>query len=245
MLKKEYEKELSLIQIINYLWSRIFKIIIMGVIMALISMGLKYFMATASTCYVSQTTYNPTSNYIGQGKIYLGEDISTQKAETIRIYLMGKSVLQSVINELNLKLLSSELYSMISLNDSTNNIIMIAITGKDEEQIEEITNAFITIGNKMISEKFQLDDSMILESAYTNLVIVNQETVIQTFSISRLFKTLFQYALIGFLLGIILISFLYITNLLFGNKINNEKDIVGYLGIQVVGIIPIIKGTQN
>lgn len=221
-----YKKEIVIWNIILYLLSNVKKIIIVGILAALLFAGYKY-ISVKDTLENNQTSYN------GISRIYLGNDTDTKTAEAIRVYLTGNNVLQNVIGDLGLDLTYIALFDMIDLSKSTDSIIEISVIGTDKDKVQSITDALSTIGTKMLKSQFNMKEITILEPAYTKEVGISA------------FRYITLFIIIGFIIGGLLSSGIYLFKYLADPSLKDEKDIEDCLNVPVLGTIPIIKGTRK
>jgi len=232
-----YEREIVLWKIFFSLLSKVKQILLIGTAVGLLLAGIKYF--TIDTQNLKET------EYLGTARIYLGSDIDTSKAEAIRLYLSGNDVLQNVISDLDLDLGYNELYKMIDLIKSSDTIIVINVKGQSEGLVQDIAESLSVIGVKKISEKFNKDEVELLEPAYTN-VYKDPIEISKVVKNSKQFVILLiRYTFIGFIFGIIFASGMYLFLYLIDSTLKDEKEIKGYLGLPILGYIPIIKGTKK
>jgi capsular polysaccharide biosynthesis protein len=240
-----YEKEIELGQLIRAVLRKSGKILIVGILFAVLIAGYKFITADSTVTNQEQITYSPVIDYIGRAKIFLGSDTDTATAEAIRSYLTGNDVIQNVIGETETDLNYYNIFNLINLANSTDTMILITVVGTDEALVQNITDALATIGSEKISEKFNKDDVIVLEPAYTEIRQYNAEVKSFVKNNSLLIKSVIKYAIIGFVLGAFLAAGIYLLIIMTDSSIKDEKDIEGYLGLPVIGKIPAIKGTKK
>lgn len=239
------EQEFDLVRLFLELWRKKGKIILIGLVMTVLIVGYKYITADATLSQETQITYQPITDYAGTAKIFLGSETDTATAEAVRTFLTGNNVLQSVINDLDLEEDYNNLFNKISLVNSTDTIVMITVVGDDEAIVQNITNSLATIGSQKIADNFKNENVMILEPAYTVMRQYNAEVPTVVTSYIKLIKELIKYAAIGFILGAFLAASAYLFLFMMDSTIKDEKDVEGYLGVQVLAAIPVMDGTKK
>lgn len=246
----EYEREVDLGQLILSLLKKSKNIFLAGMIFALLITVLKFITIDPSITNQEKVSYYTATDYVGRAKIFLGSDTDTATSEAIRSYFTGNDVIQNVIgnmdyNEEEFEITYLSIYSHISTQYSTDSMIVLSYVGTEEAMVQEITDLLATIGSKKISEKFNKDAVMILEPAYTEIREYKAEVKEVVTNNTLLIKHLVKYVAIGFVLGSFIAAGVYLLLFMFDTSIKDEKDVIGYLGVPVLGKIPVIKETKK
>lgn len=243
--KNVYEKEVDIKQCIQMLIHKAIKIILVGILMAVIITGYKYITSGSAMGEDTQITYQPTTDYLGSASIFLGSESTAITSTTARTYLTGYEMLEGAIDKLNLNLTYEQLKSMINLNNSTDSMIIVNVTGAEEKLVQDIIDYLATIGSDNLIIKLTNPEVTLLEPAFTIYREYNVEIPKTVHSIPKLMKELIKSAIIGFVFGIFLAAVIYLIILMIDDTIKDEKDAYSYLEVPILGSVSIIKSTEQ
>jgi len=225
----EGDREIDLVQLILVIWENINKIIIAGIMVAILLIGVKSIKIIP--------TIKGNGNYVGIAKIFIAKDVPNTVATAIRTYFTSNELLDKTIKDLNLNLTVNDVNSMISLNNSSTTLIVINVFGDNEAIVKDITDYLAVNGLKQIKNNFKYNSAMILEPAFT--------TVNSGIGWGSFIKKIIKYGLTGFLLGAGMLVCIYIFLFIHDSSIKDERDVHKYLGVPVLGIIPTIEGEKK
>lgn len=245
MQKTNYERETDLGQFTTFLFGKIYVLICAGLILAFIVLGYKFITSSETMLQTTKTMVVPSTEYVGCGKIYLGSDIDTNKAEAIQNYVIGNDVLQNVLGSIDFNIIYDDLYNMVSLARSTDSVLTISIIGKDKTQVKKLIDVYISVAMKKISEKFDNDQVMLLEPAYLYSQEYSETVTNTQKSITVLLKNLVIFLVAGFLAGFVISSAYYFIIFIFDGKIRDYKEVEACFEAPILGYVPISKNTQN
>ncbi len=243
--KSNYEKEIDIKQLIFELLKRVKLLFLAGVIVAVFFAGYKYITSGSSMAEDTQINYQPTTDYLGSASLFLGNESTAITSTTARTYLTGNEMLEGAIDKLKLNLTYEQVKSMINLNNSTDAMIMINVTGSEEKLVQDITNYIATTGSTNLVVKLTNSSVALLEPALTIHREYNIEIPVTVHNYPKLIKELLKYAIIGFILGVFIVATIYIVIYMIDSTIKDEKDAYSYLGIPVLGTVSSIKGTKK
>ena len=148
--------------------------------------------------------------------------IGTQLTKDYNILITSRTVLQDVVDELNLDMTYKELKECITVeNPSDTRILSITAIDKDPEMAKKIADTLAKTSADFIGDKMEVTPPKIIE-----------EPTIQTSPSTK------KNVLIGALAGLILSAGIIILLTLMDDTIKSEEDIENYLGLTTLASIP-------
>ena len=148
-------------------------------------------------------------------------------------YLMKSySVLDKVIEELNLDLSYSDLYNSISItNPVDSRILEIRVEADSPENAKIIVDKICTIGTEKITEAMGFKQVNFYEEGILDTTPCNQTSVL-------------DYIIVGVLVAVLTYAVFLIQHI-FNDNINTEEDIEKYLNLSILGDIPNAESTKK
>lgn len=228
-LQRENEQNgMDLRQIIRFFLARFWIILFAGVFAGMI--GLIYTKMTTTPTYTSSTTLyimekDQNSGDTSTGAaLQLGAVLASDYAQLIK----DRTVAESVISELGLSMSAETLMSRISVNvPNSGRIITISATDTDPYMASKIVT---TVRDKAAQH--------IKEVMNSEAVNVAEEANIPQG------QTLYNYkrnGIIGFIIGIGIAVGIMMMQFMMNDTIKSADDVERYLGISVLGSIPVIQ----
>ena len=216
------EREIDLIDLFKYFLKH-WIVICLCTLLGLVASGIitRFFIApkysSSSLVYIRGTSSTIASLSDLQIGSYLTDDYV--------IVFKSRTVLQSVINKLNLNDITyTKLADMVEVsNTAGKNIIKVSITTKDPNLSRDIVNAVVDYGVNMVKE-INTKEPYIVERAIANPIKVS--------------PSMAKNVAIGGLLGLIISLGIYTVSYLVNDRINDIETIENKLGISVIGSIP-------
>lgn len=156
---------------------------------------------------------------------------SAQKlVETYAIIICSRSVLEPVIQNLDLSMSVEKLASMVtvtSVNDTQ--VMQIAVRSKDPEQALQIVEQIIDVCPTIIIDAVEAGSVKTIESAYLNTAPVAPNTNL--------------YTVLAAFLCMVIVVLVVIMRFLFDNTYKSETDLRNDLQLPVLGVIPDYKSS--
>lgn len=224
-------EELDLREVFTMFWSR--KLYVIIIIAIFIAIGVAYSYIYVSPVYKSEVTLvlvkaNDESNENTTGKITTTDLTLNQKLiSTYRELLESRTVISTVINNLQIEKTENQLRNNINISNKENtDLLIITVTDENPESAKIIANETA----KVFSEKVAND-----MYKNNNVQIISEAEVNTTPSNINHIKDIIIFAFIGVVLAVI---YVLIANLL-DTTIKGKEDIEKKLGVTVLTTIPI------
>ena len=218
------EVEIDLWEIVQLLWSKLGIILLSAAIFGIVTLGVtiifitpKYESVTKMYVLTRQDEGNLT-----QGDMQTSTYVTRDYAELIK----SRAVTEAVVAELGLPITGTELLSRIDVLIPTDTrIVGISVKDEDPYKAAEIANAMRETSGKHIQAVMEIEAVNIVEEANIPSTPASPNVIKNT--------------LIGSSAGLLLaIAVIIIMNLL-NDDIRTEEDVKKYLGISVLGTIPL------
>lgn len=268
-----YRGTVDIIQLFLMLWKKKGAIILVGVIFAVLLGGLKTFTYNSETMYsatsrvyveadfskinMDEVLQNFDNLILNEGAMtseYYKNILSSALKEDYKVIVTSNTVIQEVINNLNLDLDYNELFARITVTSVGTSIVEIKVKDKNEQLAKEIVDSLAEVSSKRIVDIMDVEKVEIVDKGFVigditpeqRLQLAEGKSIEEVLPAQALSKgTLLKYAILGGILG----SFLAVVVVLFfymiDKTIKDEKDIECYLGLPVIGTVPAIKGTKK
>ncbi len=218
------EITIDLGEIVSYILSKIGYVILATVLCAAISFIITYWFITpqytsTAKIYVlnRQSDESVTSSDI-TSSTYLTEDYIEM--------IQSRTVIESVIDDLDLDFTYDELLGVVTVSaQSDTRVIAISVKDPDPETAREITDAICMASVNHIKDIMELESVNIVDEANTPTEK----------SSPSLTKNILIAALIGLVasLGVLIVIFIL------DDKVKTSEDVERYLGISVLGTMPL------
>lgn len=226
----QQEIEIDLWEIIQQLWSKAGIIVLSGLLLAILTFGVTKFLITPE--YESVTKMYVLTKQNGdaltQGDMQASTYITKDYAELIK----SRTVTETVIAQLGLDMTNEELLEKISvITPIDTRIVGISARDKDPYEAAEIANAMREASGKHIQE--------VMETEAVNTV---EDANIPEEPASPNAK---KNAVLGGALGVFLAMIAIILAYMLNDAIKTDEDIEKYLGISVLGTIPLKDGEKK
>lgn len=154
--------------------------------------------------------------------------ISTQLTQDYMYLITGRAVLDQVIAELELDMSADQLKNSISVTTLTGTrILQISVTNQEAILARDIANAVAEASVSNIKDVMEMDIVNFYEKAIVQNSPVSPNTT--------------RNAVIAAILGFIISCGIVVVLDILDDTIKNNDDIENYLGISVLGMIPIIE----
>lgn len=222
---QDEDMEIDLLEIFFLLrskWKEIFLAILLG---ALLFGAYHTFLIKPS--YQADASIYITNNdsVITFSDLQLSAALTDDYANIIK----SRTVLNKVIDELDLNLNYRQLSNLVSVsNPDSTHIVDIKVTCDDPELSRNITNALLNVS---VSQIYQ--------------IIGSSEPTIIDYSVAEAVQDvtpgLFKYLAMGGMLGAVLMCAIFVIRMLMDNTLKNEEDVDKYLHLPVLAAVPYYK----
>ncbi len=220
----EDEIEIDLLEIVQFLLRKAGYILLTAVLFAVISLAVtvlfispKYTSTTKMYILNRQATDSLTNSDL-QSSTYLTKDYM--------VLIKSRTVIESVIAELGLDMTYEELLDIMDVStESDTRVVTIDVTYPDPYLARDIANAIRIAGASHIQT--------VMNTEAVNSV---DEANIPTKKSSPSVR---KNVLIAGLLGFVLAAAVFVVIFLLDDKVNTAEDIERYLGLSVLGLMPI------
>jgi capsular polysaccharide biosynthesis protein len=152
--------------------------------------------------------------------------IGSQVAEDYRFIIKSRSVLNQVIDSLQLDLDYDKLNGMVTVTNPNNtHIIRTAVRSGDLALSRYNANELLSVSIERIYQVVGTNEPSVIDYSEANAV----EDVSISFS---------KFVLIGALVGFLLVAVIVIIRMVMNSTIRTEDDVEKYLGMTVLAAIP-------
>lgn len=219
------EKEIDLIELLYFLLGKAKYIILAAVLGAVFAILYTLFLVTPqyeakSELYVT----NSADSVLNLSDLQIGSYLANDYIEVFSTW----EVKQKVIDNLNLgsEYSYSKLGGMVSvINPSNTRILRITVKSPYPEMAMKIANEYAVVVRDYVSEIMSTEKPNILSSALKPVAPVSPS------------KT--RNALIGFLLGAVVVGGIFVVQFVLDDKIKSTDDILRYTGLPTLAVIPL------
>ncbi len=231
---REFENEeltIDLAELVSVLWSKIYLIILAGLIAALAAFaGTKIFITPQYTSSTSMymLTRSQDGGTITSSDLQTGTQLTQDYMELVK----SRSVLEQVISVLNLDMSTQELSSSVTTENKTNTrILTISVSNEDPELAQEIADALREAVSVKIREIMEIDAVNTIEEANLPSAPSSPNATRNT--------------MLGGLLGVLVTAGIFVLIFLFDDTIKTPDDVEHYLGLNVLTSIPVSEGEEK
>lgn len=177
--------------------------------------------SSTATLYIKQLNEGTTS----AGDAYNEFSLALRLVKDCTYLLKSRTVLQTVIDELGLKMSYSALYSRVSTsNPSSTRILEVTVTGDDPAMTKAIVDKICDIGPAKIQEAMGISQ--------VNLYEYGTDPVLSRDSYNLLIYGVIGAAASLLVFGIFLLAFIL------DDRIRSDEDVERYLGLSILVEIP-------
>lgn len=184
----------------------------------------------AYTAFFMEPLYTSTSSILVLSKETTLTSIAdlqlgTQLAADYQVLIKSTSVMDDVIEELDLKMSADQLRENISIvNPVDTRILEVSVTNKDGVLAKKIADKVVEVASEYIGDKMEVIPPKVIEKG-------KLPTVQTSPSMSK-------NVMMGFLLGIALCGGIICILTIMDDSIKSEDDMEKYLGIPVLASVP-------
>lgn len=220
--KSQDEMEIDLLEIFGVLMSRIWLILLVGVLFAAgTGVFCKFFVtplytSTTQLCILSNTTIASLQDLA----------IGTQLTQDYIVVVQSRPVVEQVIENLELDMTYEELLAVTTVkNPEDTRILSISVTNPDPTLAKQIVDQYAQVSRKRIAKLMDINEPGIVEEGHV--------------AEGKTSPTTTKNAMIAGVLGVLLASAFVIIRYMMDDTIKSSEDIERYLGLNTLGILPI------
>ena len=220
----EDEETIDLMELARLLWAHIVQIVAAAVAAALICLLVCMFALTpkyqASISMIVNTRQDTTTTFTSDNFNSAKNLISTYA-----VIIKGNTVLNEVIDELNLDMTYAELYDMVDVADvDATQIMKVTVTDTDAKRAGKIVQTIADIVPDVLVEKVEAGSCKTVSD-----VAINP---------NKVFPQTKKYVVLAGLLGAVLVCGVLVLAHLLHDTVVDDEDIQKKLGLPVLGLIP-------
>ena len=229
--QQDGEVEINLAELIPYLFHWLWLIAIVGILTAAIGFAISAFVLTPK--YQSTTKVYILNKSNDKDTVTVSDtQLATYLTKDFKELIKSRTVLETVVNECNLKETAEALNGKISVgNTQDTRIISISVKDENPERAQYIANAVREVAAIHLREVMDLEAVNVVEEA--NLPKQPVEPSKRKFT------------LIGFLIGAVITIAILIIRYYLDDSIKTSEDVERYLGMTTLATIPMFDGTES
>lgn len=222
------EMTIDLMELFTLLWKRLPIILLCTLVTGAIGFAVNRFMLTPqyqATALMIVNTRQDTSANVTSDQI----NSATKLVDTYSIIIKSDTVLQQVINDLQLNLTYDELVEKVSVEAvNSTQVMQITVTDPNVEAARVICERITHVAPDVIVEAVEAGSVKVISQAAGDSEPVSPRVMRNT----AICAALGMAACIGVI----------VLRMLMDNKINSEADVSKYLDLPVLGVIPKYEG---
>ena len=229
-MEERYEEtEIDLVEVFHVLISKIWFIILLaalgfGMMVGYTMLFVKPTYSSSSTIYILTKTTSITSLADFQ--------IGTQLTQDYKVIITSRPVLEEVIENLGLNMSYDTLKGQISVNNPDNTrFLELTVKNNDAYLAKKIVDELTNVSVKKTAE--------VMETEPPNIMDYGQLPE------SPIAPSRKKNGIIGGLLGLVLVCAIIIIRYMMNDSIKNGEDVERYLGLNVLGMIPLEEGVSK
>ena len=229
-MEERYEEtEIDLVEVFHVLISKIWFIILLaalgfGMMVGYTMLFVKPTYSSSSTIYILTKTTSITSLADFQ--------IGTQLTQDYKVIVTSRPVLEEVIENLGLNMSYDTLKGQISVNNPDNTrFLELTVKNNDAYLAKKIVDELTNVSVKKTAE--------VMETEPPNIMDYGQLPE------SPIAPSMKKNGIIGGLLGLVLACAIIIIRYMMNDSIKNGEDVERYLGLNVLGMIPLEEGVSK
>lgn len=228
--QNQKEAEIDLLELVRVMWSKKIYIILAAVIMGVLAFAVSKFLLTPQ--YKSTTKMYVLAQQNSTTVTNSDLQASTQLSQYFVEIIQSREVLESVIGQLGLEVSYEGLLNKITVSaGSDTRIVAISVTDPEPETACRIADA--------IRETAATHIQTVMNMEAVN--VVDKANVPANPSSPNIKKNVLISAFFGAFLAIAVILVVYLIN----DTIRTSEDVERYLGVSVLGTIPLAEGEQK
>lgn len=219
---QETEIEIDLKQLFFAWWDKKWIILLTGIVLALAAFVVtKLFITPTYTSESSIYVMNTTNDQLTSSDV----SVSTSLTADYEVMVKSRGIMEQVIENLNLSISANDLSEKISITNKTNTrVLNISVTDSDPYLAKQIVDEVAKTSREQLMEWMGVDITIFATgnvAQYPSAPSVKMNTVLAG------------------LIGVFLSSLIVIIFYFLDDTIKTPEDVEKYLGVSVLGSIPI------
>ncbi len=180
----------------------------------------------------SATVYIIQQNQPNSNLVYDDFSLALKVVNDCSHMIKSHSVLDTVINKLNLDMSYKELYNNVKItNPPDTRILEIEVESDSPQRAKEIVDEICTVGTEKITETMGFKQVHFYEQGILNASPSNRTSML-------------TYIIVGFIAMLLTYS-VFVLIYLFDDKLHTDEDIKNHLNLSILGDIPYIDDNKN
>lgn len=226
---RDDEIEIDLLEIFHVLWRKAWLIILCFIVGAVVTGAVtKVFIVPQYTSSSMIYILTKTTSVTSLADIQMG----TQLTVDFETLATSRPVVEAVIEDLDLDATYDEVVEMITIsNPADTRILMISVESPEPELSKNIADSMADATADRVAEVMSTDKPSIVEDA-----VISEEPSS---------PSLVKNVAIGGLLAAILVIAILVVKLLLDDTIKTEEDVVKYLELNTLAMIPLEEGETS
>ena len=221
-------EEIDLTELLSYFKSKLWLVI--GIVFLILLLGNLYSVFLKTPIYKSSSTIVIASNN-SSNNIQTDITVNQKLVGTYKEIVKSRSVVEQVIEDLDLDYSYGELYNNIYVESVTDTeILKISVTNKDPEMAKKITDSLANAFKEQVIYIYNLENVKILDEASMSNKADN--------------VNFYKEEAIYFFAGLFVSCFLVLMLFYFDKNIRSVEQVETKLGLPILGTIPIYGGRK-
>lgn len=222
--KESMEMEIDILEVARYLLRKAWLIILVGLIFGAAAfaytklMVVPQYKSTARMYVLNRQNESSVTSSDIQSSNYMAKDNVA--------LLTGRSVVEGVIESMNLDMTYEQMLSKIDISNlSDTRLVVVSVSDADPVMAMNIANKICEIGSEHIERMINVAAVNISDEANLPLNPYSPSTS--------------KNVMLATVLGAFLVMAILVVKMLMNDKVVTQEDVDKYLGISVLGILPI------
>ena len=220
------EVEIDIMQIIRMLLSKIWIVIVAGVVTAIIAFGITEIAITPQ--YQSSIKLYIINRQNGTTTTLSDIQSSTQLVKDYKVLVTSLPVVEQVVKDLDLDITPDALVGKISCEIETDSRVL-QVT--DPKRAKEIVDAIADVSAKQITSVMQIEGVNVIE--YGRVANAPSSPNVK------------KNTMLGAIAGIVIAIAVLVVNFILDDRIKTSDDVEKYLGITNLSLIPLTEEEYN
>lgn len=224
------EVEIDIMQIIRMLLSKIWIVIVAGVVTAIVAFGITEIAITPQ--YQSSIKLYIINRQNGTTTTLSDIQSSTQLVKDYKVLVTSLPVVEQVVKDLDLDITPDALVGKISCEIETDSrVLQVTVTDTDPKRAKEIVDAIADVSAKQITSVMQIEGVNVIE--YGRVANAPSSPNVK------------KNTMLGAIAGIVIAIAVLVVNFILDDRIKTSDDVEKYLGITNLSLIPLTEEEYN
>lgn len=224
------EVEIDIMQIIRMLLSKIWIVIVAGVVTAIVAFGITEIAITPQ--YQSSIKLYIINRQNGTTTTLSDIQSSTQLVKDYKVLVTSLPVVEQVVKDLDLDITPDALVGKISCEIETDSrVLQVTVTDTDPKRAKEIVDAIADVSAKQITSVMQIEGVNVIE--YGRVANAPSSPNVK------------KNTMLGAIAGIVIAIAVIVVNFILDDRIKTSDDVEKYLGITNLSLIPLTEEEYN